>query len=127
MGNHNLFFCRNFMEIWKTVHDYPNYQVSSIGRFRNLKGKILGQKYTKDGYLRLQFCVDSKVFYKMAHRIIAETFISKPQDSDWKKIQINHKNSIKDDNRIENLEWVTTKENHRESRIRNPQMGNWRK
>ncbi len=115
------------MEIWKTVLDYSNYQVSSLGRFRNLKGKILGQKYTKDGYLRLQFCVNSKVTFKMAHRIIAETFIGLPENSDWKKIQVNHRNCKRDDNRVQNLEWVTTKENHSEARKRNPQMGNWKK
>jgi hypothetical protein len=115
------------MEIWKPVLDYPTYQVSSLGRFRNYKGQILGQKYNKDGYLRLQFCVNYKISLKMAHRVIAEAFLGIPVDSDWKKIQVNHINSVKDDNRIENLEWVTAKENTSKARIKNPKMGNWKK
>ena len=115
------------MEIWKTIKDYPKYEISSIGRHRNKKGTILGHKYSKDGYVRLQFCVNGKNFFKMAHRIVLETFIGPPPNPDWKVYQVNHINGIKDDNRLENLEWVTAKQNQSESRIRNPNQGNWKK
>lgn len=57
----------------------------------------------KDGYLQLSL---KKSSY-LAHRIIAEAWIPNLEN----KPKINHKNGIKDDNRIENLEWVTQREN----------------
>lgn len=48
-----------------------------------------------------------KVFLKRVHRLIAETYLKKDRDRPF----VNHKNGIKDDNRIENLEWVSRHEN----------------
>ena len=61
----------------------------------------------KDGYLRVNLKVKGKVYQRLVHRLVGENFISNP----YNKKQINHKNGIRNDNRVENLEWCTISEN----------------
>lgn len=70
----------------------------------------------KKGYLRVQvFTTDGFHFGAFVHRLVATTFI--PNDDPIHKDQIDHINCIKTDNRVENLEWVTCKENIRRSYV----------
>lgn len=71
------------------------------------KGKELTPKKDKDGYYRIYFKHNKLGINLILHRILAQTFIDNPLD----KQQVNHKNGIKDDNRLCNLEWATDKEN----------------
>lgn len=75
---------------------YPNGNIERNGHI--LKGSI-----TPKGYIRITFG-GKKV---MAHRIVAEAFLGKPKPNQ----QVNHKNGIKTDNRIDNLEWCSPSEN----------------
>lgn len=70
-------------------------------------GEKISTSYDKDGYVQLTL----KYKNRRAHRIIAEKYIPNPEN----KPCVNHKNGIKDDSRIENLEWVTYSENEKHS------------
>jgi adenylate kinase family enzyme len=91
------------------------YEVGSDGtvwslNYRGGKKRVkLVSRVNKDGYLEVQisFCKDKKRDYKRVHRLVAETFIENPLN----KPEVNHKNGIRTDNNLSNLEWVTKKEN----------------
>ena len=103
----------NMEEIWKEIKGYPNYMVSNFGRVKSLnynhtsKEKMLKVSMNGNGYLRVLLCNNGKRKHMTVHRIVAETFIPNPDN----KPCIDHINTIKDDNRMENLIWCTTKEN----------------
>lgn len=86
-------------EIWKDIVDFPNYQVSNYGNVRNKKTKKeLYKNYNKvNDYLFVNLGRKNK---KYIHRLVYETFIGFKN----KKNIINHRNSNKKDNRLENLE-----------------------
>lgn len=102
-------------EIWRDIEGYNGlYQVSNMGRVKSLnydrtgKEKILKQYKDKDGYLYINLCKNSKKKTLKVHRLVALAFIDNPDG----KEEIDHINTIRDDNRLENLSWATRKENN---------------
>lgn len=101
------------MEIWKDVKGYEGlYKVSNFGNFKNIKllkeRKIKGC-FDKNGYVISTFVKNKTKKTVKLHRLVASTFIS----NQLNKPQVNHINGIKDDNRVENLEWCTNSENQK--------------
>lgn len=95
------------MEKWKDIADYEGlYEVSCRGNIRNKKTlKVLSNK--SNSYVVVNLTKNGISKNYNAHRIVAEAFIDNPLS----KKQVNHINGIKNDNRIENLEWCTPSEN----------------
>ncbi|HBN1734919.1 HNH endonuclease signature motif containing protein [Escherichia coli] len=102
------------MTLWKQTQ-YVNYEVSSNGEVRNTKtGNYLTQSYSKsNGYYKVTLTVyedgKSKSYPIETHRLVAETFLSKPQTN--KRLVVDNINSDKRDNNISNLQWITYSEN----------------
>ena len=93
-------------EIWKDIKSYEGlYQVSNLGMVR--RNKILKQSTTRIGYKQVHLCKNGKSKMLSVHRLVALHFIDNPNN----KSDVNHINGIKTDNRVENLEWNTKKEN----------------
>lgn len=115
----------NTVEIWRDIKDYEGlYQVSNLGRVRSLdryvenkgikkfiKSKLRKQHSNDKGYLYVELSKNNKLKSFRVHRLVAMTF---PDLVDWTEeakgkpfdeIVVNHKNQIKTDNRVDNLEW----------------------
>jgi len=71
------------------------------------KERIMKSSPDKDGYLHLVLRKNDKAFTRSVHRLMAQTFIPNPLNLP----EVNHKNGIKTDNRVENLEWCTSLHN----------------
>ena len=107
----------NENEIWKQVEGFPRYEVSNLGRVRsnvsrNNQQKILRQGTANGGYKCVSLMTGTQWgggqrITKRVHRLVAEAFIPNPEDY----AQIDHINTITDDNRVENLRWCTAKMN----------------
>lgn len=96
------------MEVWKTIEDSPGYEVSNLTRVRNKKtGRIMKQKISTCGYLQVHLTENGKDKHRSVHRLVAQAFI--PNPNGYK--EVNHRNEIKTDCRIENLEWCDRKYN----------------
>ena len=97
-------------EEWKTINDYPNYSISSLGVIRNDTTKrIMKLKQDTKGYLIIGLTKDGIQKCFKHHQLIGLHFIPNPENY----LQIDHINGIRNDNRIENLRWGNQSQNQR--------------
>lgn len=105
-------------EEWKEIKGFENlYAVSNLGRIKSLyrkritggvlRERILHPGINRHGYCSVSLCKDGVIRQYKIHRLVAMAFIPNPQNYPI----INHKNEIKTDNRVENLEWCDSSYN----------------
>ena len=95
-------------EVWKPVVGFEGkYEVSNMGRVRSLIGgsRVLRQQRLHSGYTEVILVGN----HRRVHRLVLEAFVGPRPDG----YQCDHINTVRDDNRIENLRWVTASANQR--------------
>lgn len=96
------------IEEWRIINRFPKYEVSSFGRIRKIStNKLLFLKTHTTGYKQVAIQENNKKYYLYVHRLVAEAFIDNPNNYPY----VNHKDEIKTNNNVENLEWCTPKYN----------------
>ena len=103
------------VRVWKSIEGYEGlYEISNLGEVKSLyyrntfKSKIIKPKINKEGYLFVGLCKDGKVKQVFIHRLVTLNFIP---NNDIEKVEVNHIDEDKTNNNVNNLEWVTPKEN----------------
>ena len=105
-------------EIWKDIEGYKGfYKISNMGNCMTFRkkgsgkyipfGRLLTPVTCTNGYLEYQLSMNGKRKCHMAHRLVAQAFIPNPEN----KPEVNHKDENIQNNCIDNLEWMTSKEN----------------
>ena len=124
------------IEEWRPVVGYEGlYEVSNTGQVRSLdrfyyrlhKGKVLSPTKDRYGYLTVTLNCNGKSKTIKIHRLVAQAFLPNPDNLP----QVNHKDEVKTNNSVDNLEWCTAKYNvnfgTRQERYRNTMLekGHW--
>lgn len=139
------------IEIWKDIDNYEGYyQINNYGQVKSLdryitrkdgviqfkRGKLLTPIENDDGYYQIKLCKNGKSSTYKVHKLVAETFLDKPDDYVLKQYEVNHKDYDRKNNHVDNLEWLTHSENIQHSSnanrykyrdfngINNPNYGN---
>ena len=97
------------IEIWKSIIDYPNYEVSSFGNVRHIAKKcIRKQRYNvKSGYSYIGLYKNGTATEKYVHRLVAQAFIDNVNEKKF----VDHIDNNKANNNVTNLRWVSNQEN----------------
>lgn len=111
----------SLIPVWKDIKGFEgHYQISSFGEVKSVsrwrdtrkgsgyitKEKIMKQKKNITGYYSVQLCLNAVMTFKTIHRLVAEHFLSNPDN----KLTVNHIDANKANNHVSNLEWSTSAE-----------------
>ena len=112
-------------EVWKDVKGFKGvYQISNLGRLKSFKkdakGKILSNINKKGDYFSVILRKGDRVKSTRIHRLVAEAFIPNPDNL----TQVHHKDGNKQNNCVENLEWISAKEHSLITKQQNPNVIN---
>lgn len=94
-------------EIWREIEGFNQYEVSNLGNVRHKTKGMKIQTPTKKGYLRVALYDGKRNVNRRVHRLVAEAFIPNPEMFK----EVNHIDEDKSNNRADNLEWCSRKQN----------------
>ena len=110
-------------EVWKDIKGFKGvYQISNLGRMKSFKkeatGKILSNTNKKGDYFSVILRKGDRVKHTRVHRLVAEAFIPNPNALS----HVHHKDGDKQNNCVDNLEWISEREHHFVTRQQNPNV-----
>ena len=122
------------VEEYRVIKEFENYAISNTGKVKRIKrgqhtniDKELYQSTNNSGYKTVILYKEKKSYCKTVHKLVAEAFLEKPKDSDLIKYDIDHIDNDKSNNNLENLHYITHKENIQKytSTLKNHKRPDW--
>lgn len=94
----------------KRIKDFEDYAITTEGKVISYKYKqprIMKTWLQKSGYENIKLCKNNQTYHFLIHRLVAEAFLLNPNNLS----EVDHINGVKNDNRVENLQWISSKDN----------------